>query len=262
MADGLPAQEAVEIFNKLVRTAPVEAREIARAEWRLRALGRARPGDITVEVALLYALQMSGKADEAVRLAERLWHRRNFMPAEQLDTFLFELAHLGMYEKADEILGEIRDGDGARLITNIDAVAVTVSWCLGDIERASAAIKEAPPSVWGNWLVFVDQIKGLGFGPHLAARYKIIRQKTFQRQCLSQLVLTPGGEFPLELTHYVYVAGSYEERVALEEEIQITLDSYFEPLGLGGTHWGLMIELVAPITAAPAWHKDLFVKAA
>jgi hypothetical protein len=262
MASVLPADETVAIFNELVRAAPAETEVIARVEWRLRSLARSRPNDSVVEVALLYSLLMLGKADEALPMAERLWHMRNTMGVEQLGTFLFELAHQGMYEKAAVLLDEMRQANADTFVTNFDAIAVNVAWGLGDIQRATAAITVGRPSVWGSWLTFLDEIKRLGLVPYLSGRQKIVREKTFGRQCLSQLILTPGAEYPQELTHYIYMSGSYEDRLKLEDEIHSALDEYFEPLNLAQIHWSSMAELIAPITAAPAWHRDFFADAA
>jgi hypothetical protein len=262
MASVSPADETVAIFNTLVRTAPADTEVIARAEWRLRSLARSRRNDSVVEVALLYALLMLGKAGEALPMAERLWHMRNIMGVEQLGTFLFELAHLGMYEKAALLLDDMRQAKSDAFVTNFDAVAVNVAWGLGDIDRAAAAISLGRPSVWASWLTFLDEIKGLGLAPHLKARQKIVREKTFGRQCLSQLILTPGAEYPQELTHYIYLSGNYDDRLKLEDEIHSALDEYFKPFNLAHVHWSSIAELVAPITAAPPWHRDFFADAA
>jgi hypothetical protein len=262
MASVSPADETVAIFNTLVRTAPAETEAIARVEWRLRSLVRSRPNDSVVEVALLYALLMLGKADEALPMAERLWHMRNIIAVEQLGTLLFELAHLGMYEKAVVLLDDMRQANAEAFVTNFDVVAVNIAWGLGDIKRAAAAMTVGRPSVWGSWLAFVDEIKRSGLAPHLNGRQKIVREKTFGRQCLSQLILTPGAEYPQELTHYVYISGNYEDRLNLEDEIHSALDNYFKPLNLAHVHWSSIAELIAPITAAPPWHRDFFVDAA
>ena len=262
MASVSPADETVAIFNTLVRTAPAETEAIARAEWRLRSILRSRPDDVAGEVALLYALLMLGKADEALPKAEHLWHMRNIMPVEQLGTFLFELAHLGIYENAAALLDHMRQDDTDGSVANFDAVAVNVAWGLGDIEGAAAAMAVGRSSVWGSWLVFLDEIRRLGLAAHLTGRQKIVRQRTFGRQCLSQLILTPGAEYPQELTHYIYLSGTYEDRLKIEDEIHSALDEYFKPLNLDRIHWGSMAELIAPISAAPPWHKDFYADAA
>jgi len=262
MASGAPALEVVDLFNRLVRTAPAETEAIARAEWRLRALARARPNDTGVEVALVYALMLGGKAKDAVQLAERLWYQRNAMPIEQTETFLFEITHLGMYEKGAELLKEVRADSRSTTDTNLTAIAVNIAWGLGQFDTLYEEIGAAPPAIWGGWADFLNELKALGLANHLLGRQKLLNKNVFTKQCLSQLILTPGAARPLELTHYIYINAPYEERVSLEDNIHTQVDRFFQNFGLSEVHWDCANELVVPVTAAPPWHKDFFVKAA
>ena len=260
MPIGLPAEEAVAIFNALTRFEPANVEEIARSEWRLRNLARQRPGDDVIGVARLQALVLLGRAQEAITLADQLWHRRNAMGPEQVATFVSIIAHLGMYERTAEIIEAIKASGGENVVeVSYDAAEIAVAWWAGDLDRLSASRVGKTES---GWRVFIEEIKQTGLAPHLAGRQKIVREKLYGRQCFSQFVLSPGEGVPIEMAHFSYIAAPYDERVALEEEIQQALNGYFDGFGLGDLHWSVAPEIVAPMTAGPPWHRDFYTVAA
>lgn len=257
MVGGLPVEEAVEIFNDIVKRTGEETHELARSEWRLRAIARSRPGDVVIEVALLYALLMNGKADEANRLAERLWPRRASLEVEQLSTFLFELTHLGQFEKAADLLEKLIETGGRKLVPAVDAIAVAISWGLGDIDGLSKALAEAPSPDWGSWPAFLDELRRVGLAKYLPERQRVVRTKIVGRQCFTQLLLTSSIPALWEMTRYVYISDTYEDRVTIEEEIRTELDVYFAQFGdIKVDHWDYIAELIASVSSVPCWHKD------
>jgi hypothetical protein len=261
MPAGVPADEAFEIFNRLLMTSPSEMDAIGQAEWRLRALARQRPGDTAIGVAHLHALLMSGRACEAIEAANGLWALRYSMGPQQFETFCIELAQLGMYERAAELLPICKERTADHVpdpqVAAISIIEFLIAWGLGDLDWIS---RTAPQN--RGWAEFVEQLRALGVGATLSERQRIIRSKTFGKQCRSHLVVSPGTDLPISVTHYCFTAGSYDERVALEEEIQRSLDPLFAPLGLEDRHWGLVSEIIVPVSSGPPLHKDFYNAAA
>jgi hypothetical protein len=259
----IPVEEAVTIYNALTRMAPDNETEASRAEWRLRTLNRAQPGDHLIGLALVYAFLMTGKAQEAINLTDRLWLGRNAMGLEQLGTFLFELYQMGQYERAAELLAEIHRANLRMQVTSLDDIAVELAWALGDLEGLSAA---APAmlslAAQENWSQFIADLRDTGLGRHFSERQNLIRLKTSGKQCFNQLLLMPGDDERWSVNHYVYVNASYEERLALEDDIHHSLDSFFSQFDLEAVHWTKISELIVPLGAAPAWHKDSISAAA
>ena len=263
MAIGAPAEQAIEIFNKLVRMVPAEAEDIGRIEWRLRALARSRPKDTATGVGLLLAQLMLGKGQEAVQQADRLWLLRRVMLGEQLGTFVSELLHLGMYERAAQILHEIQDQPTEETIPNLIAAYLRVAWDAGSLDDLQAiAASPVGLQVLAGWKSFLERIKIEGLGAHLAARQEIVRSETIGQQCFAELILTPDDDEALQLTHYVYLNADYDKRTKIEETIRSRLDDYFTAVGIeNGNHWDLMTEVLVPVTAGPSWHKDSMLRA-
>ena len=262
MAESAPLEEAVEIFNDLVQRAPEEADALARLEWRLRSVVRARHGDPLPEVALLYALMMTGKAQEAGLLSDRIWHRKHLLGIEQLATYLIVLAQIGSYENATVLFDELRQHRASIPgTTNLDSIGVVIFWGLGDLDRLASTIAEAS-SPMGVWPAFIDEITEIGFAAQLAERQAIVREKTAGRQVFNQLVLTPGTYRAWQLSRYVYLNEDYASRLALEEEIRVSLDEHFKDSNLSIDHWELVNEIIVPIYSAPCWYKNVMLSAA
>src|SRR4030081_3599217 len=125
---GLPAEEAVEIFNVLTRTLPSDVQQISRWEWRLRTLSRRRPGDLTFRVAHLESLLLLGRASEALETAEKLWPYRQAMGSEQLQTFFSQLFHLGNYDKALSVAEEITRRGEESQVPNWVGAHLQIQW--------------------------------------------------------------------------------------------------------------------------------------
>jgi hypothetical protein len=264
MAIGAPAEQAIEIFNELVRMVPAQTEAVSRIQWRLRALARSRPGDTVIGVARLLAELMLGNGVEAARHADHLWALRHVMGGDQLGTFLSELLHLGMFERAAQILGEIRESPVEAAVPNLLGSYLRVAWDSGSVEQLEAIVNSPiAAQLLSGWQTFFGRLKDAGLTQHLAGRQKIIWEETFRRQCFSELILTPVEETEeVELAHYVYVGGDYGERIALEEGIQSRLDDYFDKVRLGDSnHWSLITEILVPVTAGPSWHKDSMFRA-
>lgn len=265
MAIGTPAEQAVDIFNQLVRLVPAQTEDIARLQWRLRSLARSRSGDTAIGVALLLADLMLGHAGEAVQQADYLWSLHRLMAGDQLGAFLSELLHIGMYERAADILQEIQGQPVEQTIPNLFASYLRVAWDAGATDHLET-ITGSPPGLrlLPGWQEFIERLKSAGVFSHLAARQNIIREETLGRQCFGELILAPSEEDNgIELSHYVYVGEDYEKRVAIEESIRRRLDGYFNDVGLtDSNHWNLITEILVPITAGPSWHKDSMLRTA
>jgi hypothetical protein len=265
MATGAPAEQAVEIFNELVRMVPSQKEAVSQIQWRLRGLARSRSGDTVIGIARLLAELMLGDSVEAARHADRLWMLRHVMSGEQLGIFLSELLHLGMFERAAQILAEIRESPVESAVPNLTESYLRVAWDSGSVEQLEAIVNSPiAAQLLPGWQVFLGRLKNVGLIQHLAARQKIVWEETFRRQCFSELIFTPVEDTEeVELAHYVYMSGDYGERTSLEAGIRSRIDDYFMKVGLGDTnHWNLITEILVPVTAGPSWHEDSVFRAA
>ena len=100
MIPSQPSQKSVEIYNRLIKT-PYDATEvIGQIEWQLQHQLRNSRSDGNSAVALLQALNMQGKAEEAQNLALDIWGIKHLLSEDAKPTFIYLLTGLGMFEKA------------------------------------------------------------------------------------------------------------------------------------------------------------------
>jgi hypothetical protein len=260
---GLPAEEAIEIFNVLTRTLPSDVQQISRWEWRLRTLSRRRPGDLTIRVAHLESLLLLGRASEALETAEKLWPYRQAMGSEQLQTFFSQLFHLGNYDKALSVAEEITRRGEESQVPNWVGAHLQIQWAMGNFKGFCQLLDIIPPEMTKGWTKLRDEIREAGIEPYFLRRQEIVREETFGKQTLQAHLLAPEIEIGIVLAHYVYIDSSYEDRTLLEDRIRDRIERLFrEDSQPESLHWELISEVIVPITAAWPRHKDLEVSAA
>lgn len=253
MAEGSPAEVAVELYNRLVYLPPSDVVTIGRIEWRLRTLRNRRSGDGSIGVALLQALLLLGKAAEAVELADQLWPARFTYDPQVLRTFASLLAEMGQYERALAIA--LPNGLVDRpLDRESELFTVLVSaWALGDLPLTRSVMNadedEQRRVVWNAVL---DRFEECGIAALFSGHQRIVRDALAGRQCLIEVMPQRDEEGQLELVQYSYVSGDREERAELEEQIQVKLDQYYRAHDRdGAAAFGLLHVVVSDVTAGP-----------
>ena len=231
MASAAPAEEPVELFNKLIGISPADEAGLARIMWRLQALRRKLPGDLPVGVALLQCLSLQGLAGEAVDLAKELWPRRGSMETMVAVTYSALLTHLAMYEELLSFIGAHRD-------VRLDPVemfsAIHAAWGSGNHGALLDALRHDSVGRQRPWRALLGSTNFLGILPYFKQRQEIVRKHVFRRQCSTHLIFTAGEERDIELTHYIAIAAPHNERAALVDAIYDDLYALHRSVGLGG----------------------------
>lgn len=253
MAEGSPAEVAVELYNRLVHLPPSEVAAIGQIEWRLRTLRQRRPSDARVGVALLQTLLLLGRAEDATRLSEQLWPARFAYEPQVSRTFASALAQLGQYERALALALPKGKVDGP-LAREAELFAVSASaWGLGDLPLTRAALNAGEVEHLRNaWISALDRLEARGIAPLFQGRQRIVREALSGRQCLMEIVPTPNEEGQIELVQYSYISGDRKERAKIEEAILLNLGDYYRANGYDAdSDFGLLHIVLSDVTAGP-----------
>jgi hypothetical protein len=101
----------------------------------------------------------------------------------------------------------------------------------------------------------------LGIMPFFKQRQDIVRRHVFQRQCGTHLIFTASGKGEVELTHYIYMNASHDERSEISDAIYDELAAFYENLGLGGIDfWSCAPVIVLDQQARPSLTEESEVR--
>lgn len=251
MSNGVPAKEAIELFNQLIRLQPSNTAAINTIRWRLKGIQHRLPGDSEVMLTLMHAEMMLGDAGEAINLSKEIWHRRHSLQADQYATFAMELCHLGIFDRALELLRSIAPTDLLRLPPILQAVALQASWFQGDIDGTREIVRLFPNEAATPWEKLFASLEEAGLLLHLSAHQKVVNEVLFGHQCFLQITLSPGIESPIEAVRYAFVGASHAERLEMEDKIHSALDTYYASHDLADApYWDLMLPVILDVTAA------------
>jgi hypothetical protein len=254
MPVGAPAEEAVELYNRLTTVAPSDTANLGQIVWRLRTRRQKMPGDLPVAVALLQALLIGGEAPEAISIAKQLWPRRNALYGDVAITYGSVLAQVGMYEEALSFVGT----PGPKGFDPVEvSTLIYAAWGTGQEEALVAALEHDSTRLRDVWSEIFAQMTDLGIMPYLKQRQDIVRRHVFHRQCGTHLIFTFSGNGAAELTHYTYMAASHDERSAITDAIYDELTAFYEEQGLNGIDfWSCAPVIVLDQRARPSLREE------
>lgn len=242
MAAGVPAEEAVELYNHLMEVDPSDTAEITRIQWRLQALRRRLPADIPAAIALLETYLLLGDATQGIALAADLWPRRQATAGDVALTYGAALVQLAMYDRGREFIQANED----MLNDQIGVFMASHSaWGLADTEYLLFISKQkASIPQFNAWSELFSEAKTSGVLAHFGDRQAIIRSHLFGRQTGTELLFTLDDNGGTTLAHYAYVNAERHERRKIEESIYDDLAVLYEKVGLGGTNFWSMAPVV------------------
>lgn len=231
MTAGVPAEASIDLYNKLISLPCSHKEEIGHIEFRLRALTRKNPGDLRITVALLQALTMLGKAVEAIETADYLWGQRDWLDTEIQLTFLAQLSGLGMFDRAKELAASLLDKPDLRANPVFVELIIHVAVGAGDLDLLrTAADSQAHPAQSRQIKSFLEELQRLGLDSHFEQHQATVQNMIHGRQC-SHLPIFFDAEAP-ELSVYIYVNETREERRILENKIDDALVKYYAEEGI------------------------------
>ncbi|MDK9720756.1 MAG: hypothetical protein OEL53_06185 [Rhodospirillales bacterium] len=94
-----PVNKAIDFYNQLVPLAYDQKDEIGRLAWKLQSLHHKDHRDLDASVALLSALSMLGKANEAHDLANEIWAHRFLLKPQAAATYKSNLFKIGEWDR-------------------------------------------------------------------------------------------------------------------------------------------------------------------
>jgi hypothetical protein len=231
MIPSQPSQKSVEIYNRLIKT-PYDATEvIGQIEWQLQHQLRNSRSDGNSAVALLQALNMQGKAEEAQNLALDIWGIKHLLSEDAKPTFIYLLTGLGMFEKALQ-LGpeELSAWNGNMLGPTLQAIGIG----LGDLNILNAASNLVALNPKGSEQLsgFISSWSDIGLDKHFhqqqATVHKVMEGKFTEYSAIFQ----DAEADDIELCVYYHVQGDRRKRRMLEEAIDDAIASFYD--GIGG----------------------------
>jgi hypothetical protein len=231
MPVGVPAEESVELYNRLTTIAPSDVPSLDRIIWRLRNLRRKLPSDVPLSVALIQALALRGRSAEAIELATDIFFRRQALVGDVGVTYGSVLSQLGMYDEAISFVG-MQDPEGLHPVEV--ASWVHAAWGSGNAESLRAALRYDRSLARDAWTAIFAQMSDLGIMPYFRERQEIVRHHVFKRQCGAHLIFTCPGGAGVELTHYIYMDADHGERSEIADAIYDDFGKFYGERGLGG----------------------------
>lgn len=221
MTLGVPAAKVNQLYNELIHLPYDQEQRIEQIGWQLRSLMRQQPRDIPVRVALVYALAMAGKAEEARDLAQGLWQFRHAMDAEVQRTYAKSLVDLGLYELAPDLRDRFAAEDAGVLERHI-AVG------LGNAAFFSVLAEHVPVGLKTLFLALAK------CPDYFQARQAAVRAVVAGRQVAYQTIPVPADDdgWDAELDVSIYVAGDFRERRLLEDQIDDAVAAVSAEFGL------------------------------
>ena len=237
------AKESVTLYNELVHLDMVEQERIRAIAWRLRLLSRKRQHDLTIKVALLQALVMSGAAAEALVLSDKIWAARGQLPDEQRYTFADCLRDLGEFEKSLELVV------GLAPSTDLPALITQNLVGSGDISalRESSKLSGGEPTAR-----FLRKLEEKGIASHFADHQRIVNQHLRGTAALRHSFIVEAEEADApELVNYAFADLDRDARRKLEDQIVDALMDYYRRSGLAGDVFiPELVVILLPLAAA------------
>jgi hypothetical protein len=109
MVRAVTAEASVDIYNRLIKLSPSDVHSIAEVQWQLRKLRKVKPADVSIAVALLLAVVMTGSVQEAASLADELWPLRVWMDCDVQETYANILTRIGDFDRALQLIKPAAD---------------------------------------------------------------------------------------------------------------------------------------------------------
>lgn len=225
-----PAEEAVDLYNKLIALSFSNQAEIGAIEWQLRKLHRAMPMQARVSVALLQAFLMSGKAVNALNLADQIFGQKQWFDTDPTLTFMQQLLSLGKFEQCLEFINENMILDKRK--SNEAIARFNCALGIGDLKLAQDSLNygNAEKEFVSLLEAFSSSLAELDIDTHFSAHQNIVRDVIREKQTDCSLRLTSGEE-GTELTVFIFVSAERKERDLIEQSIDDALAEYYREEG-------------------------------
>ena len=252
MPSGVPAEASVELFNKLLDLPFDDTAAIGQIEFRLRQLRKKNPLDVRVAVALLEALTKSGKAQEAIQLADWIWDVRSWLEHDTTEAFFIQLAQIGMFQRSNELIAYLNDSPETHNPERYNPWIWCISVGLGDTNLIGKFLESLENNAFRNdTSKFLSELRDTGIIKHFSSHQGIINEIAFGLQCGYNAELIWTGEEP-ELTVSIFVNKPRSERRELEDHIDNRLAEFYQGLDLPDTIYvPLITTSIFDITACP-----------
>lgn len=226
MATGIPARDATDLYNKLLRIPFSAKAEIGQIAWRLRRSWR--QDDIESAAAYLQAIVMLGDANECRVVAQNIWDRRFHLTTQAAYTYAMQLNALGWYERALELVdGIITKSPDTEEFFRIVRMHAFV-W-LGDLDSAGDLSQSY---LKNDWPIedLASQFDTADFSQYFANHQRIVRGVVSNVQCGQQPIIarTDAG---LEFQQEIYISGDRATCREFEERIDTALAEYYLSVG-------------------------------
>lgn len=244
MAAGIPARDAIDLYNKLVHLPFSAKAEIGQITWRLQRVWRG--GDIETAVAYLQALIMLGRVPEAHEVTDYVWSRKGQLSPQAAQTFAMHLTAMGRYKDAERLASEWVGADSS-LASEFTAIRLYAALWLGELD---AAEKLDTRFASGSQIsTFRAELARSGLADHFADHQRIVRDIVADVQCHQQPFIqsADGG---VEFHQSIFIAGDRAMCRRIEESIDDALANHFQSTGMdGAAHVPLLTTLVRDISS-------------
>lgn len=252
MPSPAPAEEAIELYNRLCQLPPTAVEAIGQIYWQLRRLNKKLPGDPMIALAYVQSLVLLGHASEAIEVINCVWWQRNSLDYQLRYSLVYHLLELAQYARAAELASSLFDEHAAPLDEPIAAVLLYIAWGRGDVEAFRAAIARSSEAIRKTWEPMLARLSLEGLLPHLSRHQQVVNSVVEGHQVGSSIVISNDESHGQAISQYIYVGGDKEQRLALEDEIHSRLDALYSELGMPDTpYWELITPIVLPATARP-----------
>lgn len=250
MATAQPIPAITDLYNSLIRLPCSEREAIGQIEWKLRKLLKQQPSDITTQFGLLQAWLMSGKASEAIGIADQIWERRNQLNQNGYITFAGQLGELGKYEKSIEMLCPFLHESFNTVYGLIIQYLAKSALGAGDVDLLRRLVEWSGRHS-STWRIgrFLEELEGAGLTPYFAGHQRVVRDIVFGRQTGHRyFIMTEEGGAELGAT--IFLDADRAEYRQIEDAIDQGLENYYERRGVDSSACALLItHSVFPISA-------------
>lgn len=252
MPPGAPAPASIDLYNKLIHLPYSDTTSIGQIEFRLRQMRRKDSTDVRAAVALLQALLMSGKAEEAIELADWIWGVQSWLEYDTKETFSTQLIHLGHFDRSKEFIIPLID---APEIKNRDELILWASYVatgLGDLQQLQKIAEKTPDRDLQMFIeAFRAKLLETDLERHFSKHQSIVHDVVFGHQCAYHVNPLEIDEEP-ELSVYVFVDAPRLERRRLEDQIDAALETYYRDAGIDpGAYVPLITTSILNIAGCP-----------
>lgn len=233
------------LYNELQQISYDDLPRLRQVIARLERLLRLAPDDVLLRLGLADSYARYGDAPRATHIVDSLWRTQEWELTELRQNYALILIRLGLYDRFIEFVSKFQELEPPLRPGWLPIAAFQAYWRLGDLSSIVAMKNgkssfipfvgyECPPSL-SKIFSRVDDVQNLLEKLRLLNLFQnyqlIISNRLLGRQisCSIEFQVECGNE--LEASTTVYIAGSYSERVQIEDQLRDELDEFVEHSG-------------------------------